>query len=374
VTALPPRDLYEAFRESEIRFFTGVPDSLLAGFCSYLERSCAPEEHLVAPNEGSAIGMATGHHLATGGVGVVYLQNSGLGNAINPLVSLADPAVYAIPMVLLIGWRGEPGARDEPQHRRQGAITPELLNVLEIPYHVLDGAQSRPVVEPVVARARERSGPSCLLVRAGAISTLPIVEAVPSGMTRESALGRLLAAVPRDAVIIATTGKTSRELFELRRDRGEPARDFLTVGSMGHASAIALGVALRSELRVVCIDGDGALLMHMGMLPTIGAAHPNNLIHVVVNNGVHESVGGHRTVADRIDFSALAAACGYETFTRSTDLETFDRSWEEVKDADGPVLWEIRVVSGSRSDLGRPTSSPIENKTAFMRHTHGSDA
>jgi len=367
--AIQPRDLYNALRTGGVRFFTGVPDSLLAGFCSYLGANCGIHEHVIAPNEGSAVGLAAGYHLTTGNTAAVYLQNSGLGNAINPLVSLTDPAVYSVPLLLIIGWRGEPGQPDEPQHRVQGGITLSQLDLLQIPHEIIDSESDiKAVVRRSLERLHARKAPVAMVVRAGAFGRYegPTANRWPA-LSRESALRRLLRLSTERDLFIATTGKTSRELFELRVAREETQRDFLTVGSMGHASAIALGAALGNPMRrVLCLDGDGAMLMHMGMLPTIGVAHPSNLVHAVLNNAAHESVGGHPTVAGEMDIEALASASGYGVFRRSENENEIDEAWQYIETHTGPALWEVRVALGSRPDLGRPTTTPLENKTAFM--------
>ena len=366
---IPAEDLYSALRDGDIDFFTGVPDSILAGFCAYLGANCSIREHVVAPNEGSAVGIAAGYHLSTGRTGVVYLQNSGLGNAVNPLVSLADPAVFSIPLLLLIGWRGEPGQPDEPQHRAQGGITLRQLELLGIPYEILRAdSDVAAVVTRTLQRINARQAPAGIVVAAGTLGAFAMQTTQRwAALTREAALARILELSSGDDLFVATTGRTSRELFELRVAREEPQRDFLAVGSMGHAAAIALGVAIgRPERRVLCLDGDGAMLMHMGILPTIGDAAPSNLVHIIFNNAAHESVGGHPTVAGEMDLEALSRASGYRVFLSSETEDEIEVAWQHLGAHAGPVLWEIRVALGSRPDLGRPTSTPVENKTAFM--------
>lgn len=368
---IAPSAFYDGLRSRGISFFSGVPDSLLKAFCAYVDDHAAPGEHVIAANEGNAIALAAGYHLATGRVGVVYMQNSGLGNAVNPLASLADSEVYRIPVLLVIGWRGEPGVKDEPQHVKQGRITPGLLDVLEIPYRILESDSSlEPLLDDVFATVKKTAAPVALLVRKKVFepyesmrNVLPI-----SSLCREEALGSLLDLLGPNDLIVSTTGKTSRELYEWRVRRGEKMRDFLTVGSMGHTSSIALGVALgRPDRRVICLDGDGSLLMHMGALPVLGNVAPRNLVHVVLNNAAHESVGGQPTVADRLVFGKLAEACGYKGWYQADSLESISAAWADIESAEGPVLLEIKLACGSRPDLGRPTTTPEENKREFMR-------
>ncbi len=367
------RTAYEAFRACGIDFFAGVPDSAMADFCAYITDETEPSSHIITVNEGAAVALATGYHLATGEIALVYMQNSGQGNAVNPLVSLADPEVYAIPMLLLIGWRGEPGRSDEPQHVKQGKITLALLETLRVPYQILPtGAEAAATaIEQATAAARRSSSPYALVVRRGTFAAYDLKSRPPNpySMTREEAVKLLVDHLEPADVIVSTTGKMSRELFEYRARLGqEPGRDFLTVGSMGHASQIALGLALtKPDRKFCCFDGDGALLMHMGSLTTVGAAGPGNFKHFVLNNGAYDSVGGQPTVGFDIDIPAVAGACGYRFVARAETADQLVAEIRRMKAATGPALLEIRVNRGARSDLGRPTNTPIENKRAFMR-------
>jgi phosphonopyruvate decarboxylase len=372
---IDPAVMFALLRERGVRLFTGVPDSLLKPFCACIAERAEGKEHIITANEGNAVALAAGHHLATGAVPLVYMQNSGLGNAINPLTSLVDPEVYRIPLILLIGWRGEPGHQDEPQHLKQGRITAPQLELLEIPTWVVEAATNPTILLDEVFRVlAEHRAPVALLVREGAFSNFrkaPEPEPQPI-LLREAAVRRLLELASEDDLIISTTGKTSRELYELRIARGETPRDFLTVGSMGHTSSIALGVALGCpNRRVICLDGDGSLLMHLGALAIAGNLKPVNLVHVLLNNAAHESVGGQPTVADRMDFRAVASGCGYRGYQRATNLEELDQAWGALSISAGPCLLEVRIEQGSRKDLGRPASTPEENKRAFIRTIRG---
>ena len=358
-----PETLFKALIDQGIGLFAGVPDSLLRSFCAYVDDHGGPSKHVITANEGNAVALAAGYHLSTGKTGAVYLQNSGLGNTINPLTFLTDRDVYRIPLLLIIGWRGEPGVKDEPQHVKQGRITRAQLDLLEIPHWVLDGDSAVDQVLPeVFAALSDRNAPVALLVRKGTFSSYesrrPLDEA--GSLTREEVLRRLLDLMdPRD-VVVATTGKTSRELFELRAERGEAQRDFLTVGGMGHAASIALGVALGNlERRVICLDGDGSMLMHFGAVPIIGDLQPPNFIHVLLNNAAHESVGGQPTVAGGMDFSAIAKACGYREYRLAVDWSSLEDGWRSIEGVIGPVLIEVRIRVGSREDLGSPTSTTV---------------
>ena len=355
-------------------FYAGVPDSQLKALCDYLTDTWGqdPRHHVIAANEGNCAALAAGYQLATGKVPVVYLQNSGEGNIINPAASLLHREVYGIPVIFVIGWRGEPGVKDEPQHLFQGEVTLRLLEVLEMPAFVLGKETRTEELEEAMRGFREALAEGrdvAFVIRKGAISYdgKPVYR---NGyrMLREEAI-RLIAEAAAEDPVVSTTGKASRELFEIREARGESHRtDFLTVGSMGHASSIALGIALqRPEKRVWCLDGDGAALMHLGAMAVIGAAGPKNLIHVVLNNEAHETVGGMPTAAGKISLKTVARGCGYPRILGAEDPEGLRRALDQAKEADGLCLLEVRCAIGARADLGRPTLTPWENKEAFIR-------
>ena len=356
-------------------FYAGVPDSQLRALCDYLYETYGLDYrcHVVAANEGNAVALAAGHFLATGRVPVVYMQNSGEGNAVNPIASLLSRDVYSIPVLFIIGWRGEPGVHDEPQHVYQGKITLKLLEDMEIPYFTVGADTSVSDVSSAMERFRKifsTGGQAAFVIRKGAFSYGGKTEYPAGGsLLREDAV-RIIAAGAAGDPIVSTTGKISRELFEIREAAGEGhERDFLTVGSMGHASSIALGIAMsKPEARIWCIDGDGAALMHMGAMAVIGASGAGNLVHVVLNNCAHESVGGMPTVADRVDFPAIARASGYCYAASVSDEPGLLKALAAVKGAKGPSFIEVRVSLASRLNLGRPTSSPAENKAAFVKY------
>lgn len=367
---IQPKDFFDTMTSRGVGFYTGVPDSLLADFCAFVDDHSGREKHMITSNEGNAIALAAGYHMATRKVALVYMQNSGLGNSVNPLVSLVDPDVYKIPMVLMIGWRGEPGVEDEPQHAKQGRITLGQLDVLEIPYWILDSTSNvTALLDAAFTSMHSRNAPIAFVIRKNTFVKY-ISKKLPldtSTFIREVAIEKLLQLCSQTDLILATTGRTSREVFELRVKRGEDQRDFLTVGGMGHTSSIALGVAIgQPGKRIVCLDGDGSLLMHMGSMPIIADYKPRRFIHVLLNNGSHESVGGQQTSAAKINFAQLAIAVGYVKYASAFDLPTLEDAWCSIKDETGPVLLEILIKNGSRRDLGRPTSTPEENKLNFM--------
>lgn len=355
-----------------IDFYCGVPDSLLKNLCAYIDHNYSSQQHIIAANEGNAVALAMGRYMGSGQPAVVYMQNSGLGNAVNPLTSLVDPLVYSIPMLMVIGWRGEPGVKDEPQHIKQGAITEQQLQILDIPYVVMGpDTDLEKCILPLLNVMAQQCRPVAILVqkdvfRKGQTDKTPQLDSL---LKREQVLSILLVIFEPDDVIVSTTGKTSREVFELRKNCHQAATDFLTVGGMGHTSSIAMGVALGApNKRVIAIDGDGSMLMHMGALPIIGCHGVSNLVHIVLNNECHESVGGQPTVAGQIDIKAIALACGYKNFIVADSEHGIVSQWVKVANLTGPILFEIKIAKGARKDLGRPTSSPIQNKQAFMCH------
>jgi phosphonopyruvate decarboxylase len=370
---IEPKLLYDTFDAQGLSFYAGVPDSLLKDFCAYVTDTAPAVNHIIAANEGAAVALAAGYHLATGKAGIVYMQNSGIGNAINPILSLADREVYSIPMLLLIGWRAEPGVKDEPQHLKQGRVQLELLKALDIPYIILDAdpETAGKNIADLCSTMLDRSSPVAVVVRKGTFSPYSLTKKTVNRhqLSREDALKIIVDTVQDNDIIVSTTGKTSRELFEYRERRGHGhEKDFLTVGSMGHASQIALGIALnRPDRSVYCIDGDGAVLMHMGSLAIIGAAAPRNYYHIVINNGAHESVGGQPTAGFTIDLKSVAQGCGYvSTFAEDTP-DGIKNALQSMIASAGPSLLEIRVNLHARKDLGRPTSTPVENKKSLMK-------
>lgn len=357
-----------------VRFVTGVPDSLLKQFCTQALGQLPPDRHIIAANEGASIGLAIGHYLRSGRPALVYMQNSGFGNAINPLISLADPEVYGIPMLLLVGWRGQPGVKDEPQHVKQGRVMTALLDAMELPWALLPREQeaAEAVLSEAVARTQAEERPFVLLVEKDSFAKATVEAAPSEGVSslpsREEALIALVEAIGKEAVQIATTGMLGRELFELRARSGTSgARDFLTVGGMGHASAIALGLALEEPGREVwCLDGDGAALMHLGGLPIIAQNAPGSFFHVVFNNGVHDSVGGQPTAAARLSLAGLAEASGYRRSVTVQSLAHIAPQVAALREAGGPALLELRVRPGNRPDIGRPTHTPQQARMALM--------
>lgn len=356
-------------------FYTGVPDSQLKALCNYLmaRYGIDPKHHVIAANEGNCTALAAGYHLATGKIPVVYMQNSGEGNIINPVASLLNDKVYAIPVVFIVGWRGEPGVHDEPQHIYQGEVTVKLLEDMGISAFVIGKETTEEALSAKMEEFRTilAAGKDvAFVIRKGALTDAPKVEyRNDNTMIREQIIQHIVKVSGEDPVV-STTGKASRELFETRVANGQSHKyDFLTVGSMGHSSSIALGVAIQKpEQRIWCVDGDGAVLMHMGAMAVIGTNRPKNLIHVVINNGAHETVGGMPTVAKDIDLVAIAKACGYPYAVCVNNFDDLDRELAAAKQRNELSLIEAKCSIGAREDLGRPTTTALENKRNFMEY------
>jgi len=364
---------YRTLRDRGIDFFTGVPDSLLKDFCAFITDHATERDHVIAANEGGAVALACGHYLATGKPGLVYMQNSGLGNAINPLISLADRDVYGIPMLLLVGWRGEPGVKDEPQHLKQGRVTTGLLDQLEVPYRLIPETEEE-LTECLNALFSEMMGgmkPVGLVARSKSFAPYQSVNygVTSETLTRETAIHRIASKLGNGDIVVSTTGGASRELYEYRAGRKqETGRDFLTIGSMGHAALIAMGIAAaRPDRQVICLDGDGSALMHLGAMAIIGSRAPGNLKHIILNNGAHDSVGGQPTAGFSVSFVDIASGCGYSEAWKVETEQDLDRRVGILISTPGPALLEVRVRRGSRPDLGRPKETPKENKESFMK-------
>lgn len=371
---ISPKLFVDTLVADELDFFAGVPDSLLKQMCAYITDNLDSRHNIIAANEGGAIGLAAGHYLATGKPGVVYMQNSGEGNIINPLVSLVDKDVYDIPVLLVIGWRGKPGVHDEPQHVKQGKVTLGLLDVMGVSYEVLSKDETEAETQIAKAISAVKVGNIfALVIEKDTFDTYKLQnnEAIKKlTMTREEAIKEVAGSIEEDAAIVSTTGMISRELFEYRTSMNEGhEKDFLTVGSMGHASQIALGIALeKPNRRVYCFDGDGASIMHMGNMAIVAQQKRCNYVHVVFNNGAHDSVGGQPTVGLKIDLPAVAKAVGYNTVLSVETKEELDEALNIITTSKGPVFLQVCVRKGNRKDLGRPTTTPIQNKEALMQY------
>lgn len=364
--AIDPKAFYDALISEGLDLFAGVPDSLLKDLCACIFQNTPPERNIITANEGNAVGIACGYHVATGRSAVVYMQNSGEGNAVNPLMSIADPDVYSIPMLLIIGWRGEPGVYDEPQHVKQGKVTCGLLEAMDVLYAVVDDGW-REQLAGLLSVMRAGSRPVALVIRKGTFSRWPFdAEENGAPLSREEALEAVLGCLGENDLVVSTTGKTSREVFEIRERRGQGhANDFLTVGGMGHTSSIAFGMALGTEANVWCIDGDGSFIMHMGAFPVMAQKLPTNFKYILNNNGAHESVGGQPTVGGKIDIPGILRASGFEKVYEAFTAKEIEAGMAALR-AGGRRALVLTTHQGSRADLGRPTTTPQENKRAMM--------
>lgn len=370
-------ELLKQIEERGIDTIAGVPDSTLKQFCDGIQNYKGALAHYVTANEGAAVGVAIGSFLASGKPACVYMQNSGIGNAVNPLASLANGDVYGVPILFIVGWRGEPGVKDEPQHVFQGKITCELFDTLAVPYRVVDkdttDEEMRQILDEAFAVLRENRQYAIIVKKGTFEKAEPFVWKNGNQMVREAVLGRILEILPEDAVIVSTTGKISRELYEQSNQiNGNHDQIFMTVGGMGHASMIAFGIAQkRPDKKVLCIDGDGAVLMHMGALPFIASQAPANFYHIVINNQAHESVGAMPTGCQQADFARIARAAGYVRSEKLKSMEALDQITEAMMKENGPILFEIPVSLDARADLGRPKESARENKEEFMKFLSG---
>ncbi len=364
-------ELWEIFKDENITFFTGVPDSTFKSWMNFLEdKKDKFLTNIIASNECEAVGIATGYHLSTNKIGVVYLQNAGLGKTVNPITSLVDKEVYSLPMLLMIGWRGEPGKKDEPQHLKMGKITLPLLELLGIPFSILpkEKTSARLVIEEAKKYILDTASPYSIILKSETLDPFPVKKTEEVFvLKREQVIETILDYTDENYAIVATTGKTSRELFEARIRRNEIPRDFYTVGSMGCASSISLGIALNTSKKVLVLDGDGATLMQMGTIPTIGYYKPKNLIHFILDNQSHESTGGQPTVSEVVHFNEVAISCGYESAVIISSKEELIEFLLKIENLRNPSLIVVKITKGSRQELGRPTTIPQENKESFMK-------
>ena len=367
-----PSYFYNLLVKNGTDFFAGVPDSLLKNFCAYITDTAPAEKHIISANEGSATALACGYHFATGKIPLIYMQNSGEGNMVNPMLSIADKDVYSVPMLIVIGWRGEPGVHDEPQHVRQGKVTCDLLDAMKIPFEVLsENEDDLPAqFEKAYNYIKENNAQYAFVIRKGTFDEYKLQNNIPveGKMSREEAIEKIILNADSSTAFVSTTGMASRELYELRDKYNQGhEKDFLTVGGMGHASQIALSIAMQKKDRqIYCIDGDGASIMQMGGMATIGSRKPSNYVHFVLNNGAHDSVGGQPTVGRQIDLCAIAAGCGYENVVKVETPEELEAVLRDYETKDKLTFVEVMVTKGARKDLGRPKSTPVENKEALM--------
>ena len=365
-------NLFQIFKNNDLTFFTGVPDSTFKDWMKFLN-----DEHgnkltnIIATNECESAAISVGYYLATGKIGVVYMQNSGLGKTVNPTTSLLSKEVYSIPAFYMIGWRGEPDKKDEPQHKMMGRVMLPLLDCLEIPYKILPDnvKEAETIIREVKQLAEQNSSPAALIIKEKTLEEYTARKSVKTNyeMSREDAIKTIVNNLRGDEVIVSTTGKTSRELFEYREAlKQNHDKDFLTVGSMGCSSAIGFGIASQSNKSVIIFDGDGAVLMQMGTLATIGNYAPKNFYHIVFDNSSYDSTGGQPTISPSVDFAKIALACGYKKAEYIETKQSLKEVIKGLKTSEGPKIVIIKVNKGARKNLGRPTTTTLENKKSFM--------
>lgn len=361
------KQFYNKLVKEGIGIFAGVPDSLLANLCACIKENTPKSHNIITANEGNAVAICAGYYLATGKFGLVYMQNSGEGNAINPLLSLADEEVYSIPMLLVIGWRGEPGKHDEPQHIKQGKVTLGLLETMGLDYAVLDDKYDEQLIY-AIKYIKKYNKPYALIVKKGLFSEYKLTKECSSyPLSRENMLKIIINNLSDDDIIVSTTGKTSREIFEIRESNNQGhSNDFLTVGSMGHTASIAYGMAIDSKKNIWCIDGDGSFIMHMGSLGVIGANIPNNFKYILNDNNAHESVGGQPTCSNTMDIPKILIGCGFKNVIEASTEEEVIKGINLLKVRDSTALI-LHTKQGARDNLGRPTTTPLENKLALMK-------
>jgi len=366
---IAPDNFFNFLIKNQIDFFTGVPDSLLKDICAYISDHSTHSKHIITANEGNAIALATGHYLSSKKLSLVYMQNSGLGNAINPLTSLTNSEVYSIPVILMIGWRGAPNIKDEPQHLLPGQITPKILDLLNIDYKILDLTKWQSQLEDLIDIAITKSSPVAILVEKNTFAPYSLKSIISSfNLSREQSLSIILANLQGDEIIVSTTGKLSRELYEIREQKNMSHKfDFMSIGAMGHALSIASGIALNQpHKKVICFDGDGSTLMHMGSMGVTASLNHDNLIHILFNNQTHQSVGGQQTIAGEIDYEYISKGLGYKNYFKAQNIDELIKVINNIPLYENLTLIEIKINNNSRNNLGRPTTTPIENKEKFM--------
>jgi len=365
------KGFYNICKKNNLTFFSGVPDSTFKSWMSYLDENKKSLTNIPAVNECEAVAICAGYHLSTGKIGIAYMQNSGLGKTINPLTSLCDPKVYSIPILLLIGWRGEPGLKDASQHHKMGPITTKILDTLEIPYTIIDDNIKK--LEKTIKKATrymtENNSPYALVVRKNIFETLTNKKEEKNNlMSREEAIKIILKNIDEDTLYVSTTGKISRELFENHVDDNLCENDFYNIGAMGCAQSIALSISLQKKnKKILVFDGDGSVLMQMGALATIGSKKPSNFYHIIFDNKAHDSTGGQPTVSNYVDFTKIAEACGYKKTKKVSDQKSLKEEIKKIKKESGPYMLVVKVKKGARKNLGRPNLPPKEHKKIFMK-------
>ena len=362
----------DELKRNSIDFFTGVPDSVLKKLSNKFEKF-DKNKHVLAFNEGSAIALGIGYHLATNKIPCIYLQNAGLGNAINPLVSIAHKNVYSIPLLMVIGWRGSPNRKkDEPQHNVKGKITRKLLSTLGIKNIVIKNKKDLLKLRKLIKFSKQKKIPVACLIEQNSLveknkPSIKLKSNFGSNIERSDVIYELLHSIKNDTKIVSTTGYTSRELNQIRREKKlGRGKDFYMVGGMGHSSMVALGLSLKLKKQIICLDGDGSLLMHMGSLRSAGIFAKKNFKHILLNNAVHESVGEQRTFSENLDFLKLVKKLGYRNSYKTSKKNKLKKIINIFLKSKGPSFLEIKIKTGTIKNLTRPKNLK-NNKFNFQK-------
>lgn len=358
--------LIRLLKKNNINFFTGVPDSVLKELSFFLKNH---KKHVIATNEGAAVSIGIGNYLSSKKVPCIYMQNSGLSNALNPLISIAHKKVYSIPLILIIGWRGSPKIKDEPQHNVKGKITEDILKLLNINYSILRSNKDIIKFEKQIKFAKKNKSIVACLIEQGTLEKITKINIKENfyKLNKEYFLKMLLKNIKGSSKIISSTGYNSRELMYLRKKYNfKKSKDFYMVGGMGHTASVALGYSLNSKNKTICIDGDGSFLMHLGSIKTAGTFAKNNFKYVLLNNNTHDSVGGQNTYADNINFEKLSKSLGFKKFYSIKDKQNIAKNIKKFINVKKPSFLEVKITNSNIKDLPRPKDL-IKIKKEFMK-------
>ena len=362
------KSLINLLKKNNSNFYTGVPDSVLKEL-SFALRNKGTKNHIIATNEGSAVSLGIGNYLSTKKVPCIYMQNSGLSNALNPLISIAHEKVYSIPLILIIGWRGSPKIKDEPQHNVKGQITESLLKLLNINYTIIRTIADLKKFDKQIKSAKKKNSIVACLIEQGTLEKTKQINKKKDfyKLDKELFLKTLLESLEKNTKIISSTGYNSRELMFLRNKyKIQNSRDFYMVGGMGHSSSVALGYSLSTKKKTICVDGDGSLLMHLGSIKTVGTFAKNNFKYILLNNNSHDSVGGQNTYADDINFKNLSKSLGFKKFYLIKNDRNLKKNIQKFLKDKNLCFLEVKVSNSKIKNLPRPTNL-IKIKKLFMK-------
>ena len=360
--------LINVLKKNDINFFTGIPDSILIELSRFLQNK-NKRKHIRATSEGSAISIGIGHYLSTKQVPCIYMQNSGLSNALNPLISITSKKVYNIPLVLIIGWRGSPRVKDEPQHNVKGKITESILKLLNIKYTIVRSGNDLSQFNKIVKNAKKNNNIAACLIEQGTIKKIKKTYNKKNfyKLNKELFLKTLLETLEKNSKVISSTGYNSRELMYLRNKyKLINTKDFYMVGGMGHTASVALGYSLSTKKKTICIDGDGSFLMHLGSIKTAGTFANNNFKYILLNNNSHDSVGGQNTYANNIDFEKLSKSLGFKKFYKIKNNKNLKQNIKRFLKGNNLNFLEVKITNSKIKNLPRPNDL-IKIKNLFMK-------